>query len=40
LGGEAEYQSLQQLIAVTPRDLAVVMRNVAGRVLRAIDVQA
>jgi SRSO17 transposase len=40
LGEEADYQSLQQFIAVSPWDPAVVMRNVAERVLPAIGVQA
>ncbi|MCA1680272.1 MAG: transposase [Actinobacteria bacterium] len=37
LGRGDEYQSLQQFIAVSPCDPAVVMRNVAGCVLPAID---
>lgn len=40
LGGEADYQSLQQFIAVSPWDPAVVVRNVAERVLAAIEVEA
>jgi SRSO17 transposase len=40
LGGEADYQSLQQFIAVSPWDPAVVVRNVAERVLPAIEVEA
>jgi SRSO17 transposase len=40
LGGEADYQSLQQFIADSPWDPAIVVRNVAERVAAAIDVQA
>ena len=40
LGGEADYQSMQQFLAVSPWDAAVVLRNVAERVLPAIGVEA
>jgi SRSO17 transposase len=40
LGGEADYQSLQQFLAVSSWDPAVVVRNVAERVVAAIEVQA
>jgi SRSO17 transposase len=40
LGGDADYQSLQQFLADSPWDPAVVVRAVAERVLPAIDVEA
>jgi len=40
LGGEADYQSLQQFVADSPWDPAVVVRAVAERVAPAIDVEA
>jgi SRSO17 transposase len=40
LGGGADYQSLQQFLAVSSWDPAVVVRNVAERVLAAIEVEA
>jgi SRSO17 transposase len=40
LGGDAEYQSMQQFLAVSPWDPAIVLRNVAERVLPAIGVEA
>ena len=40
LGGDADYQSLQQFLADSPWDPAVVVRAVAERVVPAIDVQA
>jgi SRSO17 transposase len=40
LGGEADYQSLQQFLADSPWDPALVVRAVAERVAPAIDVQA
>lgn len=40
LGGGADYQSLQQFLADSPWDPAVVMRAVAERVVPVIDVQA
>jgi SRSO17 transposase len=40
LGEEADYQSLQQFIAVSPWDPAIVIRNVAECVLPEIDVEA
>ena len=40
LGGDAEYQSLQQFLADSPWDPAVVVRAVAERVVPVIDVQA
>lgn len=40
LGSEADYQSMQQFLAVSPWDPAVVLRNVAERVLPAIGVEA
>lgn len=40
LGGGADYQSLQQFLADSPWDPAVVMRAVAERVAPVIDVQA
>jgi SRSO17 transposase len=40
LGGEADYQSLQQFLAVSPWDPGLVVRAVAERVAPVIDVQA
>jgi SRSO17 transposase len=40
LGFEADYQSLQQFLAVSPWDPAVVLRNVAERVVSVIGVEA
>ena len=40
LGGDAEYQSLQQFLADSPWDPALVMRAVSERVAPAIDVRA
>ena len=40
LGIEADYESLQQFLAVSPWDPALVVRAVAERVAPAIDVQA
>jgi SRSO17 transposase len=40
LGGDADYQSLQQFLADSPWDPAVVVRAVAQRVVPALDVQA
>jgi SRSO17 transposase len=40
LGGDADYQSLQQFLADSPWDPAVVVRAVAERVVAAIDVEA
>jgi SRSO17 transposase len=40
LGGDADYQSLQQFLADSPWDPAVVMRAVSERVAPAIDVRA
>ncbi|MGH2884558.1 MAG: IS701 family transposase, partial [Solirubrobacteraceae bacterium] len=40
LGGDADYQSLQQFLADSPWDPAVVVRAVTERVVPAIDVQA
>ena len=40
LGGNADYQSLQQFLADSPWDPAVVVRAVAERVTPAIDVEA
>ena len=40
VGVEADYQSLQQFIADSPWDPAVLVRNVAERVTGEIDVQA
>src|ERR1039457_3534169 len=40
LGGEADYESLQQFLADSPWDPAVVARAVAERVVSEIDVQA
>jgi len=40
LGGDADYQSLQQFLADSPWDPAAVVRAVAERVVPAIDVQA
>jgi SRSO17 transposase len=40
LGGEADYQSMQQFLAVSPWDPALVVRATAERVAREIDVQA
>jgi SRSO17 transposase len=40
LGGEADYQSLQQFLADSPWDAGLVVRAVAERVASVIDVQA
>jgi len=40
LGGEAEYQSMQQFLAVSPWDPVLVVRAVAERVAAVIDVEA
>jgi SRSO17 transposase len=40
LGGDAEYQSLQQFLADSPWDPALVVQAVAERVVAEIDVQA
>jgi SRSO17 transposase len=40
LGGEADYQSLQQFLADSPWDPALVIKAVAERVTPAIDVRA
>ena len=40
LGGEADYQSLQQFLADSPWDPAVVVRAVAERVAPVIEVEA
>ena len=40
LGGDADYQSMQQFLADSPWDPAVVVRAVAERVVPEIDVQA
>jgi SRSO17 transposase len=40
LGGEADYESLQNFLAVSPWDPALVVRAVAERVAPVIDVQA
>ena len=40
LGSEADYQSMQQFLAVSPWDPAVVLRNVAERVVSVIGVEA
>jgi SRSO17 transposase len=40
LGGDADYQSLQQFLADSPWDPALVVRAVAERVAGAIDVEA
>jgi len=40
LGGEADYQSMQQFLAVSPWDPALVVKATAERVVPAIDVQA
>lgn len=40
LGGEADYQSLQQFLADSPWDPALVVRAVAERVAPAIEVEA
>lgn len=40
LGCEADYQSMQQFLAVSPWDAAVVLRNVAERVAPVIGVEA
>jgi SRSO17 transposase len=40
LGGEADYESMQQFLAVSPWDPAVVLRNVAERVAPVIGVEA
>jgi hypothetical protein len=40
LGGDADYQSLQQFLADSPWDPAVVVRAVAERVVPAIRVEA
>jgi SRSO17 transposase len=40
LGEDADYESMQQFLAVSPWDPAVVMRNVAERVVPVIGVEA
>ena len=40
LGGDADYQSLQQFLADSPWDPVVVMRAISERVAPEIDVQA
>lgn len=40
LGGEADYESLQNFLAVSPWDPALVVRAVAERVVPGIDVRA
>jgi len=40
LGGEADYQSMQQFLAVSPWDPVLVVRAVAERVAGEIDVEA
>ena len=40
LGGDADYQSLQQFLAVSPWDPTLVVKATAERVAPAIDVQA
>jgi SRSO17 transposase len=40
LGGEADYESLQQFLAVSPWDPALVVRALAERVAPVIDVEA
>ena len=40
LGGDADYQSLQQFVADSPWDPALVVRAVAERVAGEIDVEA
>lgn len=40
LGGDADYQSLQQFLAVSPWDPALVIKATAERVVPEIDVQA
>jgi SRSO17 transposase len=40
LGGDADYQSLQQFVADSPWDPALVVRAVAGRVAPEIEVEA
>ena len=40
LGDEADYQSLQQFLAVSPWDAALVIKATAKRVVPEIDVQA
>jgi SRSO17 transposase len=40
LGGEADYQSMQQFLADSPWDPALVVRAVAERVAPALDVEA
>jgi DDE superfamily endonuclease/Family of unknown function (DUF6444) len=40
LGGEGDYQSMQQFLAVSPWDPALVVKATAERVVPAIDVQA
>jgi SRSO17 transposase len=40
LGGEADYQSLQQFLAVSPWDPGLVVKATAERVVPEIDVQA
>jgi SRSO17 transposase len=40
LGGEADYQSLQQFVAVSPWDPGLVVRAVAERVAPVIEMQA
>ncbi|MGZ6622309.1 MAG: transposase [Solirubrobacteraceae bacterium] len=40
LGGGADYQSMQQFLADSPLDSALVVKAVAERVVPAIDVEA
>ena len=40
LGGNADYQSMQQFLAVSPWDPALVVKAVAERVAPAVDVEA
>ncbi len=40
LGGEADYESLQQFLAVSPWDPALVVKATAERVAPAVDVEA
>jgi len=40
LGADGDYQSLQQFLADSPWDPAVVVRAVAERVVPAIEVEA
>ena len=40
LGGDADYQSMQQFLAVSPWDPTLVVKAVAERVAPAIDVEA